>query len=74
MDGYRSSPSEASHDPGDLNLDSVVAGHIRRVLEMSGGKVHGPKGAAEKLGVNPSTLRSRMKKLGIKATCVHLKT
>jgi DNA-binding protein Fis len=27
--------------------------------------MHGPEGAAALLGVNPSTLRSRMKKLGI---------
>jgi DNA-binding protein Fis len=27
--------------------------------------VHGPSGAAELLGINPSTLRSRMQKLGI---------
>ena len=30
--------------------------------------VHGKKGAAEILGINPSTLRSRMEKLGIKKT------
>jgi len=28
--------------------------------------IHGKKGAAELLGINPSTLRSRMDKLGIK--------
>jgi transcriptional regulator with GAF, ATPase, and Fis domain len=28
--------------------------------------IHGKKGAAEILGINPSTLRSRMDKLGIK--------
>jgi formate hydrogenlyase transcriptional activator len=30
--------------------------------------IHGKKGAAEILGINPSTLRSRMEKLGIKKT------
>jgi transcriptional regulator with GAF, ATPase, and Fis domain len=30
------------------------------------GVIHGKKGAAEILGINPSTLRSRMDKLGIK--------
>jgi len=48
------------------NLDEVIAGHIRRVLADAGGKVSGPKGAAIRLGVNPSTLRNRMKKLGIR--------
>jgi transcriptional regulator with GAF, ATPase, and Fis domain len=39
--------------------------HIRRVLEMTKGKVHGKGGAAEVLGINPSTLRNRMNQLGI---------
>ena len=48
-----------------LELDAVVARHIRRALRMTGGKVHGPGGAGELLGVNPNTLRYRMRKLGI---------
>jgi DNA-binding NtrC family response regulator len=48
-----------------LNLDEVTSQHIRRVLEMTKGKVHGKGGAAEVLGVNPSTLRNRMNQLGI---------
>jgi DNA-binding protein Fis len=32
---------------------------------MTRGKVHGPGGAAELLGINPSTLRNRMDRLGI---------
>ncbi len=48
-----------------LNLDRVVADHLVRVLKKAGGKINGPQGAAELLGVNPSTLRSKMKKLGI---------
>jgi transcriptional regulator with GAF, ATPase, and Fis domain len=39
--------------------------HIQAVLEMTGGKVQGKKGAAALLGINPSTLRNRMKKLNI---------
>jgi transcriptional regulator with GAF, ATPase, and Fis domain len=46
-------------------LDEVISSHIRRVLEETKGKIHGPGGAAEVLGVNPSTLRGKMKKLGI---------
>jgi transcriptional regulator with GAF, ATPase, and Fis domain len=46
-------------------LDQAMAAHIRAVLDQVGGKVHGPGGAAEILGINASTLRSRMKKLGI---------
>ena len=46
-------------------LDAVVAAHIRRALLYTGGKVGGPDGAARLLGVNSSTLRHRMRKLGI---------
>ena len=46
-------------------LDQMIIDHIRRVLGTTRGKIHGPGGAAEVLGINPNTLRSRMKKLGI---------
>ena len=52
-----------------MRFEGVCAGrrshHIRRVLGMTGGKIHGHGGAGELLGVNPNTLRARMKKLGI---------
>jgi DNA-binding NtrC family response regulator len=57
--------ASAGHTGTPLELDVVVAAHIRRVLEMAGGKIHGPGGAGELLGVNPNTLRSKMRKLGI---------
>jgi transcriptional regulator with GAF, ATPase, and Fis domain len=40
--------------------------HILEALYRSGWKIHGPDGAAEILEINPSTLSSRIKKLGIK--------
>jgi transcriptional regulator with GAF, ATPase, and Fis domain len=49
-----------------LRLDDVVKHHVEKVLRITKGKIHGPGGAAELLGVNPSTLRNRMKKLGIR--------
>jgi transcriptional regulator with GAF, ATPase, and Fis domain len=48
-----------------LALDTVVTGHIRRVLAMAGGKVGGKGGAAQMLHINPSTLRKKMRKLGV---------
>jgi len=48
-----------------LELDAIVKKHIERVLEKTNGKIHGPGGAGELLGVNPNTLRYKMKKLGI---------
>ena len=46
-------------------LDSVIRQHIRQVLIETKGKVSGHTGAAALLGINPSTLRNRMIKLGI---------
>jgi len=40
--------------------------HIVKALEMAAGRVSGDQGAANLLGINPNTLTSRMKKLGIK--------
>jgi formate hydrogenlyase transcriptional activator len=39
--------------------------HILHALEQAGWRIYGPLGAANRLGINPSTLRSRMKKLGL---------
>jgi formate hydrogenlyase transcriptional activator len=39
---------------------------ILRALERAGGHVKGPKGAAAELGLKPSTLYTRMRKLGIR--------
>ncbi len=47
------------------NLDRVTAAHIRRVLKVTNGRVEGKEGAAELLGINPGTLRHRMRKLQI---------
>ena len=47
------------------DLQSVERDHILSVLNTVGWRVSGPKGAAKILGLNPSTLRFRMKKLGI---------
>jgi formate hydrogenlyase transcriptional activator len=40
--------------------------HILEALKRSRWKIHGTEGAAEMLRINPSTLASRMKKLGIR--------
>lgn len=48
-----------------MTLDEVTRKHIIEVLNSVDGKVHGSNGAAAILNVNPSTLRSRMNKLGI---------
>jgi transcriptional regulator with GAF, ATPase, and Fis domain len=58
---------EPQSDPGRLlTLVDAEREHISEVIEMTNGIIAGEGGAAEMLGVPPSTLRSRMKKLGIK--------
>ena len=54
---------ETAH--GDLSLESVIRAHIAGVLEQTGGRVTGRGGAAELLKLNPSTLRAKMRKLGL---------
>jgi len=47
-------------------LSEMERDHILKVLEKTGWKIEGGNGAASILGLNPSTLRSRIKKLEIK--------
>ncbi|MDM8535826.1 sigma 54-interacting transcriptional regulator [Desulfobacterales bacterium HSG17] len=49
----------------NLKLDELIKTHIKHVLKLTNGKIHGPGGAGEVLKVNPDTLRYRMRKLGI---------
>lgn len=55
----------SSSQSGLATLNSVQADHIRRALEACSGVIEGTKGAAALLGVKPSTLRFRIKRLGI---------
>ncbi|EKD82455.1 MAG: hypothetical protein ACD_39C01283G0002 [uncultured bacterium] len=48
-----------------VTLDEVQKTHILRVLERTVWRIRGAHGAAEILGMKPTTLESRMKKLGI---------
>ena len=58
-------PVFSSGENESYNLDQVTSGHISKVLKITKGRVEGEKGAAELLGINPGTLRGRMRKLGI---------
>jgi len=46
-------------------LDEVVKNHIRKALDQCHGRIAGEKGAARLMHINPSTLRKKMRKLGI---------
>ncbi|MGZ5957758.1 MAG: sigma 54-interacting transcriptional regulator [Myxococcaceae bacterium] len=52
---------------GELaTLADATRQHIARVLQATRGRIYGPGGAADILALKPSTLQSKMKKLGVK--------
>jgi transcriptional regulator with GAF, ATPase, and Fis domain len=55
-------------DAGGVTLVEVERRHIRAILEATRWRIEGAGGAAQQLGLRPSTLRSRMAKLGIART------
>jgi len=65
------SESAVSAEPdhsSSATLEEIERAHILRVLQETKGVIEGTKGAATILGLRPSTLRSRLQKLGIKIT------
>jgi formate hydrogenlyase transcriptional activator len=50
---------------GELTLEEAERRHVVAVLRQTRGVIEGPQGAAHTLDLKPSTLRSRMAKLGI---------
>jgi len=52
--------------PGTGFLEDIERQHILAVLQQTNGRIEGEQGAARLLNLNPSTLRSRIKKLGIR--------
>ena len=52
------------HEPSQ-SLEDIESEHIIKLLVECNWKISGENGAAEKLGMHPNTLRSRMKKLNI---------
>ncbi|WP_201094568.1 sigma-54-dependent Fis family transcriptional regulator [Thiocystis minor] len=66
-------PSPAARLPDTLptprSEDRLAArerDHIQQVLEQTGWRIRGAGGAAQRLGLKPTTLESRMKKLGVR--------
>jgi formate hydrogenlyase transcriptional activator len=59
-------PLAVATRPAADRLDGIEREHILRVLERCGWRINGKGNAATVLGLEPSTLRSRMQKLGIR--------
>ena len=63
---------DAIRNTGDVSGEEVKAlaeleqGHILQVLRKTAWRIEGQNGAAALLGLNPSTLRARMRKYGIR--------
>ncbi len=55
----------AKHADEIVSLDEAARRHIVSALTLTHGKIEGRRGAAQLLEVNPHTLRSRMRKLGV---------
>ncbi|MCU1275213.1 MAG: sigma-54 factor interaction protein [Bryobacterales bacterium] len=69
LSGPRAQPVSREPFAGSSNdlvaLDELERTYLQRVLECTGGMIEGSGGAAEILKLKPSTLRSRLKKLGV---------
>jgi formate hydrogenlyase transcriptional activator len=61
-------PPTAAAKAASARLIDVQAEHIRAVLDSCGWRIRGASGAAQRLGVKPTTLESRMARLGIART------
>jgi transcriptional regulator of acetoin/glycerol metabolism len=66
FDAERSHPVQGNPADGFVTLEALEKQHILKVLDATGWRISGPQGASNILGLNASTLRFRMKKLGIR--------
>ena len=62
----RKAPDAAPRVLTEVELRSLERDNLRAALQASKGKIRGPAGAAELLGIKPTTLLARMKKWGVK--------
>jgi formate hydrogenlyase transcriptional activator len=65
LGGWPPRPSTVPREGGTQTLEEIEREHILAVLEGTGWQVSGEGGAARLLGMKPTTLESRMKKLRI---------
>jgi formate hydrogenlyase transcriptional activator len=66
MEPRAAAPVSARADDAVATLDDATREHIERALRATEGRIYGADGAARLLGVKPTTLQSRMKKLGVR--------
>jgi len=64
LDTFRKTGDESGEDV--KALAGMEQDRILQVLQKTGWRIEGPTGAAVLLGLNPSTLRARMRKYGLR--------
>jgi transcriptional regulator with GAF, ATPase, and Fis domain len=65
VDGQRSRAATQAPPQALIPLNEATRRHIEAALQATGGRIEGRGGAAALLGINPHTLRARMRKLRI---------
>jgi formate hydrogenlyase transcriptional activator len=65
-DMFLPSATAAARPEQSLHLGELERAHILKVMNQTNWRIYGNGGAAELLGLNPETLRSRIRKLGIR--------
>ncbi len=61
----RTAPEEPALPDEVLPMREMERRHLVKALKSTGGKIYGDDGAAALLGLKPTTLQSRMRKLGV---------
>ena len=64
-DEHENNGNSFGQDEEIVNFNTAVSRHIQKALNATNGKIEGKGGAAELLELNPSTLKAKMRKLGI---------
>ena len=62
------SPGPAGSLPSLRELKQQERTLILEALEQTGGRIYGPDGAAARLGLKPTTLSSKVHRLGLRKT------
>ena len=66
FDVWFTSPRQPAPEREELQtLEEVERSYIVRALAVCNWRIEGTQGAAKRLGIHPSTLRSRIRKLNI---------
>ena len=66
LSGWLPTSGAGPHGRAIRTLEELERDHILAVLGETGWQVSGARGAATLLGIKPTTLEARMKKLGIR--------